>query len=194
MQTLSYDQISSQLEEWASTISCSEIHGLISGLGSVALVGNYTQVEKIVLRHLDESECSEQAQDALRTMQEAVLEQFEDIDFAFEVLLPDDDEELQLRIHALAQWCQGFLVGFGTGVKASEMNFSPEAQEVLRDLIEISNVAEELEQDGAEEDEVAFTELTEYVRTAAMMLYSEFGLEKQTSSTNDSLNDGETFH
>jgi len=79
-------------------------------------------------------------------------------------------------------------------VKAEEKNFSQEAQEVLRDLIEISNVAEDLEQEGGEEDEVALTELEEYVRTAAMMLYSEFGLERSRSAEDDLENKTDTFH
>lgn len=178
MQKLDYDDISSQLEDWASICSSSEIHGLISGLGSVALAGDFKLVKDIVMRHLEEDEeCSESARYGLQTLQETVVEQYEDTDFAFDVLLPDDDEELISRMRALAQWVQGFLVGFGTGVKAEEGSFSTEAQEILRDLVEISNV-EDLEHDGEEEDEVALTELEEYVRAAAMTLYSEFGLEQ----------------
>ena len=182
MQKLNFDDISSQLEEWAGISSGSEIHGLIAGLGSVALAGDFKLVKEIVMRHLEEEEgCSENAEYAIQAMQEAVIEQYEDSDFAFDVLLPDDDEEIHSRIRALSHWVQGFLVGFGTGVKAEEGSFSAEAQEVLRDSAEISNVAEELEQDGEEEDEVALTELEEYVRAAAMMLYAEFGLERSDS-------------
>lgn len=195
MQKLDYDQLSSQLENWAGITSSSEIHGLISGLGSVALVEHYQQVETIVMRHLEEENCPAHAKEALQEMQEAVFEQYSEGDFAFEILLPDDDEELTSRIRALAQWCQGFLVGFGTGVKSAEMNFSQEAQEVLRDLIEISNVAEELEQEGAEEDEVALTELEEYVRAAALMLHSEFGVNRKNATEDANIDtSSDTFH
>lgn len=190
MQKLNYDELSQQLEDWAGISSSSEIHGLIAGLGSVALANNYQQVESIVMRHLEENECPAEAKTALQTMQETVMEQYADGDFSFEILLPDDDEELASRVSALAQWCQGFLIGFGTGVKSSDAQFSQEAQEVLRDLVEITHVAEELEQDGSEEDEVALTELEEYVRAAAMMLYSEFGIE-QANQENTAT---DTFH
>ena len=185
MSKLSYEALSEQLEDWAGISSCSEIHGLISGLASVGLGQDYARLEAIVMRHVDEADCSERARQSLRRMQETVLEQLEASDFAFETLIPSDDEELYARVSALAQWCQGFLVGFGTGVKTKDSQFSTEAQEVLRDLVEISNVSHEGDE-GSEEDEIALVELEEYVRTAVMMLYSEFVLaSRQASDTPD---------
>jgi uncharacterized protein YgfB (UPF0149 family) len=96
-----------------------------------------------------------------------------------------------VRVQALAEWCQGFLVGFGTGVKANELEFSDEAQEVLRDLVEISKVDPDREETPEEEDEVALNELEEYVRTAVMMLYSEFVLKRASAK---SQNQAETLH
>jgi uncharacterized protein len=178
MHKLDFEDISNQLEIWAGISSSSEIHGLVSGLASVGLAANYQRVESMVCRHLDESECPEQAKAALQEIQKAVLEQLESAEFAFKVLLPDDSEDLHLRVNALSAWCQGFLVGFGTGVKTTDVSFSEEAQEVLRDLVEISNVEQSLAADVEEEDEVAFAELEEYIRTAAMMLYTEFGVDR----------------
>jgi len=176
MQKLNYDELSSDLEDWAGICSSSEIHGLVAGLGSVALAGKFKLVKDIVLRHLEEDDCAPHITAVIQVLQESVIAQFEDPEFGFAPLLPDDDEELSLRIGALAQWCQGFLVGFGTGVKTAEVNFSQDTQEVLRDLVEISNVADDLDQEANEANEIAYTELEEYVRAAAMMLYSEFGV------------------
>lgn len=191
MQKLNFEDISNQLEMWAGISSSSEIHGLVSGLASVGLASNLERVENIVCRHLDESECPEQARAALMEIQNCVLEQLESADFAFKILLPDDSEDLHLRVNALSAWCQGFLVGFGTGVKTADVSFSEEAQEVLRDLVEISNVEQSLADDVEEEDEVAFVELEEYIRTAAMMLYSEFGVEPVSEGNNT---EEETYH
>ena len=179
MKTLNYDEISSQLADWASICSSSEIHGLVSGLASVGLASDYAMVEKIILRHVDENSCSGFVEQAVEAIHGAVLEQLDDVEFSFETLIPDDDEELHSRVEALSEWCQGFLVGFGTGVKTDEGRFSQEAQELLRDLVEISQVGQERSEEPSEEDEVALTELEEYVRTAVMMLYSEFVLSKE---------------
>lgn len=178
MQKLNFDDLSTELEDWAAICSASEIHGLISGLGSVALAGDVSLVKDIVLRHIEEEACEPHHYTAIQAMQESVLEQFESPEFTFAPLLPDDDEELSSRIRLLSEWSQGFLVGFGTGVKTEEVNFSQDAQEVLRDLVEIANVTDELDQEGSEDDEVAFAELEEYIRAAAMMLYSEFGVDQ----------------
>lgn len=180
MTKLNYQELSSQLEDWAGISSCSEIHGLISGLASVGLGRDYAQLESIIMRHVDESTRTEAAQKGLHNMHKTVMDQLETTEFAFETLIPEDDEELYVRVEALGQWCQGFLVGFGTGVKSDELNFSVEAQEALRDLVEISNVTQD-QDDETEDQEVALTELEEYVRTAVMLLYSEFVLGKDAS-------------
>lgn len=192
MKKLQYDELSSHLADWAGICSCSEIHGLISGLASVGLASDYHVVETVLLRHLEEQSCPALAADALKEMQETILEQLDDHAFSFEALIPEDSEELYVRVQALSEWCQGFLVGFGTGVKAEQKNFSQETQEVLRDLVEISSVDADRNHIPEEEDEVALTELEEYVRTAVMMLYSEFVLnESQTTAKEAS---EETFH
>ncbi len=185
MKKLQYEELSAQLSDWAGICSCSEIHGLISGLASVGLASNYQLLETVLLRHLEEQSCPAPAAEALREIQESILEQLEDSSFAFEALIPDDVEDLYVRVQALSEWCQGFLVGFGTGVKAEQKNFSQEAQEVLRDLVEISNVAAERSHEPEEEDELALNELEEYVRTAVMMLYSEFALSEAQATGQD---------
>lgn len=192
MKKLQYDELSSQLADWAGVCSCSEIHGLISGLASVGLAADYQLVETVLLRHLEEQSCSALAADALKEIQESILEQLDDNAFSFEALIPDDGEELYLRVQALSEWCQGFLVGFGTGVKAEQKNFSQETQEVLRDLVEISSVDADRNHVPEEEDEVALTELEEYVRTAVMMLYSEFVLNETEKTAQEASE--ETFH
>ena len=199
MQKLDFEDISNQLEVWAGISSSSEIHGLVAGLASVGLAGNYARVESIICRHLDEGECPQQAQAALEEIQQSVLQQFESAEFSFKLLLPDDSEDLHLRVNALSAWCQGFLVGFGTGVKSSDVSFSEEAQEALRDMVEISKVEQSLADEVDEEDEVAFAELEEYIRTAAMMLYTEFGVEQASSDDasdgiNESNNETQTYH
>ncbi len=190
MAKLNYDDINAQLESWASICSSSEVHGLVAGLGSVGLAADMGLVINAVMKHIDEESSDESSREALIHIQGAVVEQYEDPEFGFELLLPDDEEELGYRIRALSDWCQGFLVGFGTGVKTKEQSFSEESQEVLKDLVEISQVGDEVEQGGSEEEEAAFFELEEYVRTAAMMLYSEFGVEQ---SSNEAPKE-ETYH
>lgn len=92
--------------------------------------------------------------------------------FEFELFLPDENTRLTERANALADWCRGFLFGFGSQKKASTL--SGESKEILKDVYEFSHM--DPQADG-EEDEAAFIELTEYVKAAVLLLRSEITLK-----------------
>ncbi len=95
-------------------------------------------------------------------------------DLSFAPLLPEDDARLQQRLGDLAQWCNDFLAGYGA--VAGERPLSPEAGEVLTDLIKIAEVRPPAEQDSGldgadlEAAEADYMEVLEYVRVAVMSL------------------------
>ena len=86
------------------------------------------------------------------------------------LLLPSDEEALSLRTTAIGQWAQGFLSGFGGNIGSTEL--STEAQEVIEDLISIAQIQADDEED--EEGEVAYMEISEYLRVAPLFLFSEY--------------------
>jgi yecA family protein len=89
-------------------------------------------------------------------------------DYEFDLLLPDDDVSLSEQVEALTYWCQGFLMGVGFTHATSEL--SKEAREILKDMIEFTKLDTEAE---GEEDESDFMEITEYMRSAVLLLRSE---------------------
>ena len=89
-------------------------------------------------------------------------------EFEFDMLLPDDEISLTLRIGALKNWCQGFLYGVGTFY--SDNNCPKEAAEILKDITEFTRLETETE---GEDDEFAFMEVTEYLRSAVLLLRDE---------------------
>lgn len=93
-------------------------------------------------------------------------------DFEFQLCLPDDEiYGLAERSESLARWCQGFLHGFA----AVQSPLTDEDQELLRDLTEISRLAistDDLEE-GEDEAEGYYAELTEFVRMAAIGLFMD---------------------
>ena len=92
----------------------------------------------------------------------------------FAPLLPDDETGLAERTAALGEWCQGFL--FGMGLAGSDLaldGMAEEAGEVLRDIGQIAQAGFEGEAGDTEEDEVAYTEIVEYVRVGVQLLYEE---------------------
>ncbi|HEY8159975.1 MAG TPA: UPF0149 family protein [Methylobacter sp.] len=89
-------------------------------------------------------------------------------DFEFDLFLPDDDVLLSAQVEALTYWCQGFLLGVGFTHATSDL--SREVREILKDIIEFTKLDTEAE---GEEDESDFIEITEYMRSAVLLLRSE---------------------
>ncbi len=90
-------------------------------------------------------------------------------DMGFSPLVPDDSEVLAKRLAGLAEWCAGFLGGFGAGVadRAASEALHVDVQEILRDFASISGLDDDIE--GDEQDENSFMEIYEYVRVAAVL-------------------------
>jgi uncharacterized protein YgfB (UPF0149 family) len=94
--------------------------------------------------------------------------------FSFEPLLPDDEQALEARVEALAEWCQGFLYGLSLGGVAAQQG-SEEVREVIADFAQLGRAG--LTADGdAEEDESAYADLVEYVRVGAQLVHDELAL------------------
>jgi hypothetical protein len=92
--------------------------------------------------------------------------------FEFDLLLPDDEESLSNRVDALRHWCLGFLLGLGFARSGDD--WPGESGELLKDLVEFTQVDSDVE---GEEDETAFFELVEYVRVAVQVVQSDLSSE-----------------
>lgn len=127
----------------------------------------------------------------------STMQQLADMDLGFNLWLPDDDQPLEERTDALAQWCTGFLAGIGLGGELPAL--SEEAVEALNDMRQIARAnypkvaitdadraevmdfaasvmdGDDLEagDEGEESDENAFMEIVEYVRVVTLMMCEE---------------------
>jgi len=114
-------------------------------------------------------------QELIVDLYENTCRQLDDEELGFTLWLPGDDEPLEERTIALAQWCSGFLAGLASGGQFDTL--SDEASEALEDLQEIDRA--ELTAPGgtdeeSEDDESALFEISEYVRIVALMMLEEF--------------------
>lgn len=96
-------------------------------------------------------------------------------DMKFQLLLPDDEVEINLRVDALGQWCQGFMAGFAEGGKRvqkqrGQQQYTQDVSEAISDIAAISQISL-TEEDVAEHSEQQFFELAEYLRLAAVTIY-----------------------
>jgi len=93
--------------------------------------------------------------------------QLDEGDFAFEVMLPGDDEAMRRRLIALRDWCAGFLFGFGSLVDADMDSLEAEQREFVTDLREFCRLEVE-DSEGGEAAERNYTELVEYLRVGTL--------------------------
>ncbi len=122
------------------------------------------------------------------------VEQLEDGNAVFELLLPDDDDSLHERIETLSHWCQNYLSGLGQSGLSGDAPLAADVSEAMRDIAAIAmadsgNSDDELDPYASsidEQDEASFFELVEYVRVAVTLIYAEI---QQVSETR-----GKTIH
>ena len=94
-------------------------------------------------------------------------------DFAFQLLLPDDDASLAVRLQGLSHWCQGYLMGVTHAGITDIEKLPSNLPEIIRDFVEISR-ADSFDVEGSEEDESSFLEISEFVRMGTLLFRVEF--------------------
>ncbi len=175
-------QLEGLLFDVDATLGATESHGVLCGM---LCAQGATEAAQWMLHVLGEQEESsktlQQAGKKLIQIHQMSVEQMNDSDAEFELMLPDDDEPLEARIEALGTWCQGFVYGLAVGGIKEDTELPEDSKELIKDIIEISRagyvVDEEAEmavmEDDDEEDEVAFMEVSEYVRMGILLIYEE---------------------
>ena len=96
--------------------------------------------------------------------------QLADPELGFEPLLPEPSRPLAERCDALVEWCRGFLGGLGLGGFGARRAVSEEGAEILHDFEAIASSQLSCED---EDDEDSLTEVFEFVRIGALLLYAE---------------------
>jgi uncharacterized protein len=150
-----------------------ETHGVVIGL----LAGGPRQSDTELADQLAKLQVgdwnSERIQQDLGPAISTLRSELASPDMDFKPLLPTDDRPLSERTRCMASWVSGFLAGFGAGAPKLE---SQDASEALRLLEQIARAGIDPETDEDEQED-AFSELSEFVRVATLLLREE-GLRK----------------
>lgn len=150
--------------------SCSELHGMICGF----LCAGSQLDEKVFLKKLLENtkSANEKAIGLLAELYKVTKSQLNSMSFDFALLLPDDYAPLGERAQHLANWCAGYSEGLmDAGIEIEKVN-QQESRDALLHISEIASLDFD-ELSVEEEDEKAFFEISEYVRMAVLMIYTE---------------------
>ena len=158
----------------------SELHGVLTGL--VCAGFEFEDQGYMTMLHdlfNDGDGFPAAVKKAIKQMYSELWSSILDDSYSFSLLLPDDDDSMAERGHALSVWVQGFNLGYGLQQKDSPV-VSDEVKEVLTDFGEIANLSDEMEED--EDTEQAYFEISEYVRISALLCFSELATPPNSES------------
>jgi uncharacterized protein YgfB (UPF0149 family) len=170
MLSVAFPHLEDTLAEAGSSADAAEAHGALCG---ALCAGPGFALEDWLDELLeDRSAHCGQCRSVLATVFGETAQALGGESMEFAPLLPDDDQPLAGRTSALAQWCQGFLYGLGTGSLNSIAALPGDVGDIVHDLTEISRAAPG-EEEATEADEHAYAELVEFVRVGVQLIYDE---------------------
>jgi uncharacterized protein len=168
---LDFDQVQNSLQQLPAMTDATEAHGTLCGL----LLGRH-DFAKWLGYTLEKSPdpndlLAKESIQVLQDLYQQVKTQLNSDDMSFELLLPDDDQEFAIRLLGLGSWCQGFLYGLAVNGEAMLNNLSEQGRECMDDLLEISQISHQEEEN--EETELVYSELVEHVRLSVIFMNEE---------------------
>ena len=176
-----FDELARAAAQAGIPNSPSELHGVVCGL----LATGHGQDDNVLLgtlaAHAEQPEgLPPELSRALIDWRDQTIEGFSGTGLELPMLLPADEDDLDLRVAALGQWSEGFLVGFGTGAAGvADTELSPGVQEALSDLSAVSQVT--TPEETGEEEERMFEQVAEHCRMSALMIYTDLVMKQQAA-------------
>ncbi|MGB0713108.1 MAG: UPF0149 family protein [Gammaproteobacteria bacterium] len=166
-----FQTLDALLVEVSAPLGAAESHGVLCGMICAARsVHRDAWVEQVFGGHDAISAGCPHCEAPLTRLFDWTRDALASEEMTFQLYLPDDDTDLDERLHHVSHWCQGFLVGVGLG-GADQSAMPEDSAEILRDVAAISRArAEGLE---GEDDEQDFMEIVEYLRTAVLLVGEE---------------------
>ena len=160
-----WDEVADLLFNAGLTLNPSELHGVLVGL----MGAGFSPDDK---HHLEQTLVS--VEKAAGVLNLATLSAIVDTDYAFRMVMPDDDDPIEQRLRSFSNWVTGFISGFTEGMtarKAIGATIQPEVAEVLKDFAAIAQV--DTDQAESEDAERQLEELVDYARLAAISLVQD---------------------
>lgn len=186
-----YESVLSALKHADAVASPSEAHGLLSGLvtmGVVSDISGDTWAKSIFPGTQDV--LTDEEIEILSNLFEITRSKINELEFDFQLLLPQDEEPLKTRAQELGSWCKGFVIGLNLGGFKEDSLRSEDCDEAIQRMTEIASI-DYISLEISEEDEIAYTEVTEYVRLAVLMIHAELCRQ---SGSDDSGFESKTIH
>ena len=168
-----HSEVETWLQDYDSPVSAAECHGLLCGFACTGALFNAAGLRSYLVPNVSGDD-QPRWQETLATLYGGIEVSLQDEEMQFQPLLPDDDAPIAVRRDALGDWCQGFLLGQSMGGIDKDTLLPDAVREILNDFVAISQ-AGSYDTDEDEEDEQAYAELVEYLRSGALLLNEGLG-------------------
>lgn len=174
------EQIKADLIKLGSELSPSEVHGILCGV--LCGKGDINVHEWLSLTFFRDDNDVSKAVNTRELLLEAIAESFKgffletvkalsDNNLNFYPLLPDDDSEM-IRLAAIAEWAQGFLMGLSLSGIKDFSDYPGEVKEFVEAMAAIATV-DDYELAGDDSDEEAIIEFIEFIRIGVLLVNEE---------------------
>lgn len=165
-----FENVNEALLRLNADIDAAELHGTLSGL--LCVMGNNASkhLDQLIPRGAKGDALDAEAYKRVIGCPVQILGALNDPEFGYDLLLPDDDEGLDVRTQAMAEWSHGFLSGLAIAGIEDFAKLPKEASEFCQDLGDISRAGLG-DMALGEADEVAYEELVEYLRVGVLLMY-----------------------
>ena len=175
---LTYNSVQTALRHLDCPISAAEVHGLICGMLTI----NSAIKQELCFQELfDDTLAHNASSSLLQQLFAQSLQQLNDSNLHFDLLLPDDEITLAKRLFAMQEWGQGLLYGTAVAGLKSIQKLPKDSHEFLQDMSKIiASGSLDLEEDEAAEQ--AYSEIIEYIRIGTLLLSEELQPSKLSTA------------
>ena len=152
-------------------LSASEVHGTIVGAISNHMKSGLTpDLLKLIEPSADANDgrftqLTTMLYELYRETSELLLETKD----GFDLILPSEDESIDVRVDGIASWCKGYVLGLLYNNAFSIDQIPESGAEIARDLMEIAEAAAGASDEN--DEDWALAELHEYVKVGSQLIF-----------------------
>ena len=198
---IDHNEVDAALRACGSSWSAAQAHGLLCS--RLAVLGRDGGADWLELVFQDSSAAQGSHIDDITILQQACAEthrQFVERQSEFDLLLPDESEAVSTIAAAMAEWCEGFLHGLVSDVKGETLKkklADEPLSDIIRDMLEMTRATAGNGGEVGEYEEgndEALTELVEYLRVAAQLVYEELAELRRSVMPMSALPESDAVH
>ena len=164
-----YEHFQGLLSESIPDCSPAEVQGVLTGLTCAGETDDrFDAWGALLVSDSTDGPGFERTRDALCALMTMIQKSLSGRDFSFRPLLPPDTDPIADRAQAMAQWCHGFGMGLHWNGLVNPDSLETDAREAITDISQCAHVDAAAAQS---DDENALTELEEYLKVAAQLIF-----------------------